>query len=210
MRGEGESTVAKDESNLIVRATQLVYTSAGLSMPPLKFSCENAIPCGAGLGSSSAAIIAGIVAGYALLGKDISDAEESLLQLAAQLENHVDNIAPCLHGGFRIGLHAGGRWRTSSVNIPTGLKAVVFVPSASAGLGGAGSAGKTEQVRAILTPEVTREDAVFNISRAALLVNAFNTSNWKDMRFATQDALHQVLLGRLSLRCVVYPSRLLL
>ena len=192
--GEGAASVTSDASNLIVRATQLVFDTFGKTMPPLKFVCHNGIPFGAGMGSSSAAIAAGIAVGYALLGHTPDDAgSEEFLQLAAKLEGHVDNIAPCIYGGCRLGFHADGRWRTVPVPVPAGLQAVVFVPTAPEASGVSGEGTKTEAARAILPPAVSRADAVFNISRASLLVHAFATGKLDELKYATQDALHQAL-----------------
>lgn len=121
-----------------MRAASLAFAHVGVDMPPLRFICKNAIPFGGGLGSSSAAIIGGMTAAFALMGRElhVRDQEE-LLQCAAQLENHVDNISACLYGGLQvclllelatlfycsfffirvdtqIGVHTGERWRTRS------------------------------------------------------------------------------------------------
>ena len=112
--GEGVAALARDESNLIVRATKLAFDSLGLPMPVLSFTCTNAIPFGAGLGSSSAAIVSGLYAGFALAGHAIDN--NRVLQLAATLENHVDNLAPCVYGGLQVRfVHAVGRHRRAVV-----------------------------------------------------------------------------------------------
>jgi homoserine kinase len=100
VEGEGEASLSRDETNLIVRATRLGFESCGAAMPPLFFECKNAIPFGAGLGSSSAAIVSGVLAGRALCGK--TGVDRDVLQIASQLENHVDNLAPCLFGGMQV------------------------------------------------------------------------------------------------------------
>ncbi len=101
--GEGSGTLACDASNLIVRATKLAFDSLAVDMPTLAFTCTNAIPFGAGLGSSSAAIVSGLLAGFALEGHTVDS--NRLLQLAATLENHVDNLAPCVYGGLQVATH---------------------------------------------------------------------------------------------------------
>ena len=115
IQGEGEDSLPRDESNLVVVAAKLAFKKAGIAMPPLAFICNNRIPFGGGLGSSSAAIIGGLLAAYSLMEKTLAakDAEE-LLQHAAELEGHVDNISACLYGGLQVGVFADGRWRTSS------------------------------------------------------------------------------------------------
>lgn len=187
--GEGHDSVPKDASNLIVRSTALAFETRGVAMPPLKFTCHNSIPFGAGMGSSSAAIISGIAAGFALLGHTPDAASEEFLNVAAKLEGHPDNIAPCIAGGLRIGFSTPAGWRTTGVDVPDGLRCVVLVPSVGA-VEGEGT--KTEAARALLPPVIPRGDAVFNIGRAALLVHAFQTNQLHLIKHATEDALHQV------------------
>jgi homoserine kinase len=98
--GEGAGSLARDETNLVVRAAKLAFEAAGVPMPPVAFTCNNAIPFGAGLGSSSAAIVSGILGGCALAGASLSKAQ--VLQLATVLEHHVDNLAPCVYGSLQV------------------------------------------------------------------------------------------------------------
>jgi homoserine kinase len=98
--GEGSASLARDDSNLVVQAAKLAFEAAGVPMPPITFTCTNAIPFGAGLGSSSAAIVSGILGGAALAGASLS--KDQVLQLATVLEHHVDNLAPCVHGNLQV------------------------------------------------------------------------------------------------------------
>lgn len=189
--GEGADRTPKDGTNLIVQAAKLAFQSLGVDMPPLRFECTNAIPFGAGMGSSSAAIIAGVVAAFAYLDHVPDEANEEVLQIAAKLEGHVDNIAPCLYGGLRVGWEGEGLWHTSAVPVPDHVRCVLFVPEAPLDLA-AGSETKTQSVRAILPPTVSRHDAVYNIARSALIVNAFATNQLHLLKHAMQDMLHQV------------------
>jgi homoserine kinase len=125
---------------------------ADRSLPPLRFICENGIPLGAGLGSSSAAIVSGVLAGMLLTGSEISDtALGALLQTASQLEGHVDNLAPCVYGGVRIGFHADGQWRTSPVSVPPSLACVVFVPTVASIGGVDGRCGHSRMFACVFT-----------------------------------------------------------
>ena len=210
--GEGAESLPRDASNLVVRGMNLALRAAGYNVPAeegdshagahasaraaapsqpqplgapphLHYFLRNRIPIGAGLGSSSAAIVGGLLAGLALTGRSLAvTAEEAALQLASTVEGHVDNLAPCIYGGCQIGVHTGARWNTTAVPVPAGLQCIVFTPAARQ---------STEGARAILPPSVSRAEAVFNIGRAALLVAAFASGNLDDLALATQDALHQ-------------------
>lgn len=102
--GEGAGQLPLDASNLVVEGAKLAFRAAGYDeLPPLAFHLVNRIPIAAGLGSSSAAIVAGLLAGQVLTGKQLPvEREEAALQLASQVEGHVDNLAPCIYGGLQV------------------------------------------------------------------------------------------------------------
>ena len=115
-----------------------------------------------------------------------------------------DHDCPCHDHGLQIGYSDNGTWHTSAVPVPADVQCVVFVPNvtpmATPAASGDSSAPahattKTGAARAILPPTIPRTDAVFNISRVALLVNAFATNQLDLLATATQDALHQVRGG---------------
>lgn len=184
VEGEGADTLPTGPDNLVVRGLRLALLEAGYPEDtPLRYHLLNRIPIGAGLGSSSAAIVAGLLAGLALTGHALAvENEEKSLQLAASVEGHVDNLAPCIYGGLQIGVHTGSRWYTTSVSVPSGLQCILFTPD---------KRQDTEGARAILPRSIDREDAVFNIGRTALLINAFASGQLDDLTLATQDRLHQ-------------------
>ena len=178
--GEGASTLSTGPSNLVFRAAQALFREAGEEAPSLSIRCENRIPLERGLGSSAAAIVGGLVSANALCQRPLS--QERLLQLAATLEGHPDNVAPALLGGCQVVVRDGDRLMTASVPIPPELKAVVFVPQITM---------STQKARAILPTMVSRDDAVYNLGRVALLVNALATGQVEQLGVATQDRLHQ-------------------
>ena len=119
--------VPNDETNLVCVGVRAAFAVAGIplaEMPPLKYTVLNRIPFARGLGSSSAAIVGGLVAGLVLSGHKVPCwGEESLLQLACGIEGHPDNVAPAIYGGIQIGIHNGERWMSERVPTPPGLQA---------------------------------------------------------------------------------------
>ncbi|KAG7345603.1 homoserine kinase [Nitzschia inconspicua] len=194
--GEGADQMPKDESNYLVVGCKAAFEAAGKPLPILKYHVVSRIPYARGLGSSSAAIVAGIVAGLVLAGHRLPCwGSEALLQIAAGIEGHPDNVAPVIYGGIQLGIHNGTRWVTERVQSPPGLQMVMFIPD---------FIGKTSDARGVLKPTVTRAEAAFNIGRAAFLVHAFNTNNLDNLRWGVQDKLHQPQRGE-KLYKYLYP-----
>jgi homoserine kinase len=127
-----------------------------------------------------------LVAANYLCGQPLG--QEALLEVAASLEGHPDNVAPALLGGCRIVVRDGGRLVTAGVPLRRRLWAVVFIPDMPM---------PTQEARAVLPSQVRREEAVYNLGRVALLVNALATGRVDDLGVATQDALHQPARQRL-------------
>eukprot|EP00128_Syssomonas_multiformis_P010309 Colp12_sorted_trinity150504_noHs@24138 len=181
--GEGADTLPRDSTNLVVTGIEKAFEAAGKPVPPLKYTCVNRIPYARGMGSSSAAIVSGLVAGLVLAGHELEvEGAEEMLQLAASIEGHPDNVAPAIYGGLQLGIHTGERWYTSRVSIPYGLQTVLFIPKKGC---------KTSEARGILPKMIDRSDAVYNMGRTALLVHAFNTGQMSELKYAVQDRLHQ-------------------
>jgi homoserine kinase len=183
--GQGAGELPTDETHLVVRAMFAAFDALGGRPSGLAVECVNRIPQARGLGSSSAAIVAGVQLARALVvdGPDRLD-DAAALDLAAALEGHPDNVAPCLLGGFTIawsgGDHgAGGRAVTLAP--ADGIRPVVFVPQ---------ERGLTAQARAALPATVPHGDAAFAAGRAALLVHAL-TRDPALLLPATEDRLHQ-------------------
>ncbi|MBU2696791.1 homoserine kinase [Pimelobacter sp. 30-1] len=181
--GHGAGAVPLDERHLVVRAMRATFDRLGKQPTGLRLTCTNVIPHARGLGSSSAAIVGGVwlarelVAGGRLL---LDDAE--LLDLAAQLEGHPDNVAPALLGGFVIsGQDADGGFWAVPAGVDPRISAVVFVPADPL---------STEAARGLLPAAVPHADAAANAGRAALLVAALSGRPEELLR-ATEDRLHQ-------------------
>jgi homoserine kinase len=185
--GDGADQMPLDETNYMVVGCQAAFDAAAKPMPILRYHVVNKIPFARGLGSSSAAIVAGIIAGLILAGHRLPCwGSEALLQIAAGIEGHPDNVAPAIYGGIQIGIHNGTRWVTERVPSPAGLQLVMFIPD---------MIGKTSDARGVLPPTVTREDAAFNVSRTAFLVLALCTGNLDNLKYGVQDRLHQPQRG---------------
>ena len=180
VRGEGSDELPLDESNLVYRCFCLPFQESGRQVPEVSITCENEVPLGRGLGSSSAAAVAGLVAGNHLAGLPLG--QDDLLQLAANTEGHPDNVSPALLGGCQIVARDGDRLITSAVPIPPELQVVIFVPDTPM---------PTAEARSLLPPRVSRRDAVYNMGRVGLLVMAFATGDLTHLAVSTQDRLHQ-------------------
>ncbi|HEU4946716.1 MAG TPA: homoserine kinase [Kribbella sp.] len=177
--GEAAADVPRDDSHLVVRALLAGLESLGATMPGFTLHCQNRIPHGRGLGSSSAAIVGGIAAAYGLTGTPLD--RERVLELANELEGHPDNVAACALGGFTIAWTEGELARAVRLDPAPGLSAVAYVPA---------KALSTEEARGLLPPAVPHRDAVVNAGRAALLVAAL-TGRPELLLTATEDRLHQ-------------------
>ena len=178
--GEGHDILDAGPSNLVYRGVKLAFEQAGKEALEVSIKCDNGIALGRGLGSSSAAVVSGLVAGNQMCGGPLSDSD--LLTLATKEEGHPDNVAPALLGGCQIVVRDGERLVTSPVAAPNDLQAVLFIPETPM---------PTDEARSLLTPEVDRQDAVYNMGRVGLLVNAFTSGDYEHLAVATQDRLHQ-------------------
>jgi len=187
VEGEGAADMPKNDTNYIVVGVMAAYKAANKQVPPLKYHCISRIPFARGLGSSSAAIVAGIIAGLVLAGHRLPCwGSEALLQIAANIEGHPDNVAPVIYGGIQIGIHTGTRWTTERAPCPPGLQLVMFIPD---------FVGKTSDARGVLAETVTRQEAAFNIGRAAFLVHSLCLGNLDNLKYGVEDKMHQPSRG---------------
>jgi homoserine kinase len=180
--GAGADGVPRDESHLVVRAMRAAFGLMGEQPPGLRLSCHNVIPHARGLGSSSAAIVAGVVLARGLVaGGQLLASDEALFDLAADLEGHPDNVAPAFFGGFVISGREADRWYAVRAGVDPRITAVVFVPPDGV---------ETTVARGLLPDVVPHADAAANAGRAALLVAAI-TGQPEHLLAATRDWLHQ-------------------
>lgn len=180
IHGEGAGEIRTDRDNLIFRAISRVFQEVGVPEPEFQIESWQEVPLSRGLGSSACAIIGSMVAANALLDRVIP--EQRLLQLAIEMEGHPDQVAAALLGGLCISVLDGDVPQVAKIQVPDDLQCVVFVPDFKM---------DTKLARSVLAHHVEREDAVFNIGRASLLVAGLATGHHEYLRLATQDRLHQ-------------------
>ena len=178
--GEGAGEVSAGPENLVYRALARVSERLGASPPPVRLRCENTIPLARGLGSSSAAIVAGLLAGNRLHGDSLDTAQ--LLELAVEIEGHPDNVTPALLGGLRVCVAGEQGPVQTAVKPARPLQAVLFVPDFPM---------PTAAARELLPTRVPMADAIYNLGRVALLVAALASGEYGLLREATRDRLHQ-------------------
>jgi homoserine kinase len=156
-------------------------------MPEMRVEWDSGVPIARGLGASASLRAAGLLAGNALLNS--LHHVETLLALGTRLEGFPDNMSPCLLGGFQVNVRRSIEGRSDQPSIihlaaplPEDLKVVVFVPDFEM---------PTQESRRRLPKQLSREDAVFNVGRAALLVTALAAGRYDLLDEATQDRIHQ-------------------
>lgn len=187
VHGEGAGEVPTDERHLVVRALRAACARLNCHPGGLVLRCRNAIPHSRGLGSSAAAAVAGVLAGYALAGRE---PDAAALQLAAEFDGHADNAGASLLGGLVIAWREGEVFRVTRLEPHPDLAPLLLVPEATS---------STEATRGLLPVDVPHADAAFTLGRAALAVHAF-TADPRLLLPATEDRLHQCY------RRSAYPS----
>jgi homoserine kinase len=177
--GEGSDVLPRDASHLVVRCVTEGLDDLGVRAPGLALRAHNTIPHGRGLGSSSAAIVAGLVAARALAG--VGEDRSWLLRHATRVEGHPDNVAAAIHGGFVMAYGHGEHVAVVHGRVHPDLRAAIAVPDAAL---------ETRTARRLLPPTVPHADAAADAGRAALLVHAV-ADEPRLLHAGTQDWLHQ-------------------
>lgn len=180
IHGQGHKQLPSGKNNLIYKSLTFPFNHCGQEVPEMSINCYNEIPLSKGLGSSSAAIVAGLLAGNELCQNPLE--KKQLLEIATELDGHPDNVSAALLGGCQIVIQNQNQLVTSGLQVPTNLGAVIFIPNSS---------NPTRKARAILPRNISREDAVYNIGRMGLLTKALATNDFKQLWLGTQDTLHQ-------------------
>jgi homoserine kinase len=183
----GVSDVPTDETHLVVRALRRACAHLGVRPPGLHLRCYNAIPHARGLGSSAAAVVSGVAAGYALAERPL---DADALQLAAEFEGHADNAAASMFGGLVIAWSENGCFRAERLEPHATIRPVLAVPDVRS---------STNATRGLLPTQVPHVDAAFAAGRSALAVLAL-TARPDLLLPATEDRLHQ------DYRASAYPA----
>ncbi|WP_081748547.1 homoserine kinase [Nocardiopsis sp. CNT312] len=182
--GQGAGEVPLDGRHLVVRALREAFERAGERPPGLDLSCENGVPHARGLGSSSSAIVGGVAAAAALLGRTGPDGgpdRDWIYRIAADVEGHPDNVAPCVYGGYTVAYRDSEGWGALSLAPDPRILPVLCVP---------GWRLSTERARGLIPDTVPHADAAFGAGRAALLTAAV-CGRPEALYPATEDRLHQ-------------------
>jgi homoserine kinase len=178
--GPGAAQLSRGADNLVYQAIAKVFGARDAAPPPLRLRCTCNIPLSRGLGSSSSAIVAGLLIGNRLLGNPLS--LDELLVLGTEMEGHPDNVVSCLLGGVQVSVENDGQVLHCEVPFSLPLRAVLFIPDFSM---------NTHEARRLLPRQISLSDAVFNLSRSALLVAALTNGRPELLRTALDDRLHQ-------------------
>jgi homoserine kinase len=179
--GPQNDAPANGLARLVLDAARSAFRLAHVEVPAeMAAYGEQTIPIGRGLGASAAARAAGIVAANALFGERLT--ADQMLSLGAGLEGHADNMAPALFGGLRVVVRDNDRYVHLAAPVAEGLRVVLFIPDFEM---------PTGESRKLLPQTLTKDEAVHNIGRAALLVTALGSGDWRALDVATRDALHQ-------------------
>lgn len=179
IEGEGAGSLPRGARNLMVRAARRVFDSVGRAPAGLSLRVTNEVPLSSGLGSSAAAIVAGLLAANTMIKGKLS--REDLLRLAHGMEGHPDNAAAAVFGGLNLVSTVSGAPVSRRVSVPK-LKVVVALPQVSL---------STQKMRRALPRRVPLSDAVFNVGHALLTVEALRAGDYQLLEAAMGDRLHQ-------------------
>ena len=179
--------IPKDENSVVYKAVELLYNSIGQTPSELKINIQTSIPVTRGLGSSAAVIVGALVAANKLLGEPAD--ESALLSIATEIEGHPDNVTPAIVGGLVMSsLENDGSIIYRKLAWPDDWAITVCIPDVELA---------TEISRSVIPKEVPLEDAIFNLKRMGMFVNAVNKHDSDLMKLALTDRLHQPYRAKL-------------
>lgn len=177
---DNNQLIPTDERNLIYKTFKNFFDDADIKLPGIKITQNDSIPLTRGLGSSAACIVAGLIAADKIAGTNLEKKE--LAEIAAVLEGHPDNSTPAILGGMVSGVIDNEKLSYVKFDVSDKLDFNVMIPNFTL---------STEKARKAVPQSVSLKDAVFNVSRAALLVSSMITGNFDNLKTAVDDRLHQ-------------------
>lgn len=173
--------VPTNTDNLIFQSACRLYRECGKPEPKgMKIRQTNVVPMARGLGSSSTCVAAGLLGANELLGNPVS--RDELVNIASSIEGHPDNTTPALLGGLTAAAVEKGRVYAVTLHVANKFRFAAFIPNFEL---------KTSVARGVLPESVSRQDAVYNLSRSALMAGSLATGNTENLHIAVQDKLHQ-------------------
>lgn len=179
VNGVDAHKVPIDTSNLVAKTANLMFDRLGKRPSRLHIHQTNNIPVGSGLGSSSTAVLAGLLGADALTGGNVTQTD--LVEMATDIEGHPDNVAPAFYGGLVLGLQTETCLHIEKLSIPP-IQVVIVLPDFHL---------LTTDARAAIPSHVSRADSIFNTSHLGLLIRALETADYDKLAIAMQDRLHQ-------------------
>lgn len=174
------SEIPTGEDNLIYSSAKKIFEKAKVPFTGLKIIEENNVPFARGLGSSSACIVGGVFGANEILGNPFT--KDELLSIAAEIEGHPDNVSPALLGGFTVNAMEENKVCYVKAEVPEKLFFAAFVPPFEL---------KTADARAVMPKEVSVKDAVYNLSRSALITASFLSGKFENLKTGSEDKIHQ-------------------
>lgn len=178
--GEGQGTIPATRDNIVIRAMDKVFARVGYECKGVRLKMHNRIPLARGLGSSAAAIVGGLFAANELSGSNLT--RHDLFEMATEMEGHPDNVAPAIFGGITVSMLECTKPSYIRFMPPKPLYLIVAIPQFRLA---------TKKARSVLPTQVPHEDAVFNLSRTAMLITALAHGKYNFLPQALEDKLHQ-------------------
>jgi len=184
VKGEGENSLPLDKSNLAYKAFSIPFKMLQINIPKINIKIKNNINLESGLGSSSSAISAGLLAANYYIKKNHGQcfSKTKLLNITKKLEDHYDNLAACINGGIKLCIQNKSEVIISNIEYDPNIKLIIIIPN---------SKTNTNKSRTKLPKTISTEKFVHNMSRLSLLTNSLKSPNTNTIKTAFDDVFHQ-------------------
>ena len=193
INGEGKNNLPLDKSNLTYKAFSILFKMLQINIPKINIKIQNDINLESGLGSSSSAISAGLLAANYYINKNYSKcfSKIKLLNIANELEDHYDNLAACINGGIKLCIPSKSEVVISNIEYDSNIKLIIVIPK---------NKTNTKESRITLPKTISVKKFVHNMSRLSLLTNSLKSPNSNIIKTAFDDVFHQ------DIRLTNYPK----